>query len=593
MNNIAKLLFGAAVLTLATGCSDDSLKSKGKLDKEGNVFASLTLQLSQSRSATNDNLEDDETRPGQNTNSEDGYEIGKDYENSVGSVLVVLATGDASTNTFNYIAHSVASSQVSQTTPEDNARVVYNVTFRNEDLIEYIASDNGSRKNVYVFAYCNPTDALKQAMEANPGEIFPNGIGTITDKDNAEIWAAKRFLMSNRDLTTSPLPTEEEIIETYNDAEHPFSLGTVYVERVSSRFDFKETTVEGATEANLYPVKELGTENVMANVRLNAMALFNLAKEYYYLPRTGDYSGTEVAGEGYTSYTLANERICGAEISTNWMLSPGTDWKSLPNVDYANMGTHFFYAPGVADTETASGMAFAPTNLSFTTIASLTEDQNYEGWLPADKRQQGYKIWRYATENTLPGVNNQIHATTTGVCFQAFLEATDDDSNLKNAIDAHNNIFALEGTLYGDADMVLAYIKEHPVCSLLDEWLAAGGTVDLEAEQITAPESRGESNLTIYRYDAGLDGYPMYYYYYNRHNDNDRPITMGAMEFATVRNNIYKLAVTNVKYLGHPGDPGDDPDPEDPDDPDESPKTYFTVEIQVLPWVVRVNNIVF
>ena len=68
---------------------------------------------------------------------------------------------------------------------------------------------------------------------------------------------------------------------------------------------------------------------------------------------------------------------------------------------------------------------------------------------------------------------------------------------------------------------------------------------------------------------------------------------MGQMEFAVVRNNVYKLKVNTINEFGHPGDPGDDPDPEKPEDPDESPKTYFQLSVQALPWVVRVNTIDF
>lgn len=68
---------------------------------------------------------------------------------------------------------------------------------------------------------------------------------------------------------------------------------------------------------------------------------------------------------------------------------------------------------------------------------------------------------------------------------------------------------------------------------------------------------------------------------------------MGPMEFAVVRNNVYKLAVTNIKQLGHPRIPENDPDPKDPDDPDESSDIYITLSVEVLPWTVRVNNIEF
>lgn len=99
-------------------------------------------------------------------------------------------------------------------------------------------------------------------------------------------------------------------------------------------------------------------------------------------------------------------------------------------------------------------------------------------------------------------------------------------------------------------------------------------------------------------YETSIDsedgpGYYFYYYYKNRHNDNLDNGTMGAMEFATVRNNVYKLAVTNIASLGHPRIPENDPDKPTPDTPDESDDIYITVTCRVLPWVVRVNNIEF
>ena len=77
---------------------------------------------------------------------------------------------------------------------------------------------------------------------------------------------------------------------------------------------------------------------------------------------------------------------------------------------------------------------------------------------------------------------------------------------------------------------------------------------------------------------------------------------MGIMEFAVVRNNVYKLAVNSINRFGHPTppdpsnpdpDPEPDPDPVDPDDPDESVNYYFNVTVKVLPWTVRINNIEF
>lgn len=88
-------------------------------------------------------------------------------------------------------------------------------------------------------------------------------------------------------------------------------------------------------------------------------------------------------------------------------------------------------------------------------------------------------------------------------------------------------------------------------------------------------------------------GYYCYYYYWNRHNDNGKNGIMGPMEFGVVRNNVYKLAVTHIARLGHPRISQNDPDSPDPGTPDESSNIYITVDAEVVPWTVRVNDIVF
>lgn len=109
------------------------------------------------------------------------------------------------------------------------------------------------------------------------------------------------------------------------------------------------------------------------------------------------------------------------------------------------------------------------------------------------------------------------------------------------------------------------------------------------------------SNFTIYESsfeDTDQEkgegwGYYCYYFYWNRHNDNGLNGKMGPMEFAIVRNNVYKLSVKSIARLGHPRNPDNDPDPFTPDEPDEDPRVYLNVDLKVLPWVVRTNTIEF
>lgn len=125
--------------------------------------------------------------------------------------------------------------------------------------------------------------------------------------------------------------------------------------------------------------------------------------------------------------------------------------------------------------------------------------------------------------------------------------------------------------------------------------------------------------------DYFVGGY-CYYQYWLRHANNNDPNVMGIMEFAIVRNNVYKVTINSVSALGDftsgtkgedPKNPGEeDNDPKNPNpempgtivpnpeptnpivpivptDPDESKETYLNVTIDILPWIVRNNDIDF
>lgn len=128
-----------------------------------------------------------------------------------------------------------------------------------------------------------------------------------------------------------------------------------------------------------------------------------------------------------------------------------------------------------------------------------------------------------------------------------------------------------------------------------DTWNASGRHEGVFLDEFKNAAVNG-SKITIYQSSTDNKdgwGYYCYYYYWNHHNDNGNPGVMGPMELAVVRNNVYKLAVTKISKLGHPRIPENDPDEPKPDTPDEKEDIYLTVDAQVLPWVVRVNDIEF
>lgn len=106
--------------------------------------------------------------------------------------------------------------------------------------------------------------------------------------------------------------------------------------------------------------------------------------------------------------------------------------------------------------------------------------------------------------------------------------------------------------------------------------------------------------------DHGLKCYKdgaAYYKWVIKHWDQTT-VNLGRMEFALVRNNVYYLSVKNILNLGEPWAPSGPEDPEYPTTgpdtpgdpsvkPDETNNAYLQVELKVLPWTIRHNEITF
>lgn len=570
MNKFSKLFLALAASTMMlSSCSSDEPATSIVAPSEGGVYATLTLQLPQGRSTT---LPEDEYTPG--SNSSNGYEEGNDSENNVGAVLVVLTDVN-----YNYITSSLADAHVAT---GNNARPTYNIQFETKELWEH------ENEKVYVFTYCNPTRALRDTFEAlTAGSSIADLEGKITD---ASISTKNGFLMTNALLSDQiTLPSKDQMTQQFNTPSNPFNLGTVKVQRVTARFDFQETTIENY-DKNTYPIfnhnnSDLSTDPAtpdgpVAFVEINGMALLNQAINYYYLPR--------VSANG----TLDNATLCGYENNLNYVVSPGFAEKAGGElkVDWLNANYQF------------TGLA-ATTAIDFTTLdyqpmgQNLGADNDNETWTGTTG---DYFIWNYVSENTIPaydfgGVPSyQRVGCTTGIVFRAQLKAANNGGDLGNVITTGTDvIYGYNGVLYGNLSMLKKAVKANPVSTLADAFMKAFNIVEYSEEAVDAvitDLTQTAGGFALYTPTAGK--YYMYYTYLNRHNDNSNNTLMAPMEFSVVRNNVYKLKVENVLEFGHPGKPGEDPDPEDPNNPDEEPKTYFRVQVKVLPWVVRVNNII-
>lgn len=106
----------------------------------------------------------------------------------------------------------------------------------------------------------------------------------------------------------------------------------------------------------------------------------------------------------------------------------------------------------------------------------------------------------------------------------------------------------------------------------------------------TAIEVREElaKDYNIAYYAGGDFGGKSYYKYWIKHDPLADNSTMGVMEFAIVRNNVYQLQVSGIKDLGDPlpFTPGKD----DPNNPDKNTEIYIVIKLYVRNWVVRSND---
>lgn len=572
--NFKKLLVAALPAMLLASCaSDEPGVNPGGESTKGGLYATIKLDVPGSRSETTET-------PDVNTNSNDGYEIGQPYENNINNVTIVLATLE--NNVYKAQTYGTYTSNSAAPSPtEDN---VYTIQFQ-DTLISELAT-----KEVYIFAYCNTTldeNNFKAGEDLTVMESQMTSAAT-----NQGIWKKGNFMMvnaPNRDIPTYNMPDKNTLLNNYNSPEKALNLGTVDVARAAARFDYKPVN------ENLYDIKDINTGDVVAQVEMVSMAPFNIAKSFYTLPRVsadGSDNGWEICGNEVYN------RVTGVG---NYVVTPNYADK-IANSITSLAGNYYEAFSGLANYEALTMYA------NIKEWYATADNDNDENWTATDK--DGYKIWRYVTENTIPQIDKQRKGITTGVVFKGRLTNPAEGSLMASAMNNHKPIYFYNGTCYGDiANLRRVVANLDPSATMRQkfeqvfagkEYLvftkAADGTRDYRVKDDALKDATPAENNSIFKIIRPNDedgNYYVYYVYYNRHNDNGNSNMMGIMEFATVRNNVYKLSVTKVSDFGHTNDPKDDPDPEKPDQPDETPKTYFQVSCRVLPWIVRINPVEF
>lgn len=504
--------------------------------------------------------------------------------------------------------------------------------------------------NVYVI--CNPLQEMIEVLNkaTRLSTEWLDAKYKIKDDVNSTIWAKKSFLMASHDVAKRKLPATFAAWDNYASENSPFDLcgnnengvdnslnqttNYIDVERAAARFDFKDGSELGN---NTYDLGKTTADKEVMKVQLVRMSLVNLSKEFFFLRHTstdGTLAGAMIGGPEYGRYVVDTD----AEFKK--------DEKLIEHA--AEFPNYVFYPMFNSEGKIDENQRNLWHNHTLDDVLNGAEQDTDDSWNnPKDgKKPYGdYVIWRYAVENTIPAVEDyQRNGISTGVVFKGKLLSGSNTATkhpkLNTAINGtytvpmkdgkvNGYVYTVDGKTYpiiyefqsqiyvGWNDEVMVHAAEYgpgsPLHTAATVAPAGGKSVNELYQALVAAvqendKAKEEAALAAFRagataagftlYQASSDdkfnsGYFFYYYYWNRHNDNDMPATMGPMEFGVVRNNVYKLAVTNIKRLGHPRITPNDPDPVTPDTPDEKGDVYLTVSCQVLPWTVRVNNIEF
>lgn len=498
----------------------------------------------------------------------DGNEAGQDYENKVSTAVAFLFDGNVSVN--GPADTDVIPVYFSTVNTDPQGPDTHYVTATQQADVE-----NG-KYNVIVVA--NPGD---DQWWNTPGLK----LGPLRDKILKTAWRENNGTYSDFLMASADEPTQILVIEN-NPEDHPATT-TVNVERMAARVDYRAE--------NFYPCTD--PTYTGATVKITGATIVNrLTAGSYLLKRVAnDVDGTDLE---YLGYELPLGVDAG--VQTNYVLDPWTALKTQANL----AGTPF----------TVDGLDVAASALYDQETYIPTRSDNPEDWADYckdgdyDATEDDYLRVGYALENTTGKLETSLNYNT-GIVFKAQFspQGVDDYSD-------GNTFFTYNGTIYpsltnmvgqlntqadfatyakdeiakltswgglkdfanslndptGYGDYLTGYADEHssdvftPTANELTWTYYLNNKLGVVEDAQNGPEinqngveTRAKlyesSNELLRTYYKGQ----CYYTWWLRHSNDNNDQTNGVMEYAVVRNNIYKVYVESIYSLG-----GDIPDNE-------------------------------
>ena len=517
--------------SLAAGCAQEDIDTapSGGGGMSASSYVSLSF-ASQQSTPTRSNPNGGETG--------DGLETGQDNENAITSAVAFFYQGDKGVNSDGNTSINAAVSFTvgNYTTPGNGIDRTYTTSPQQVDL------KNGTYNVIVV---------------ANPGADWWTGKSLTLDDVRNHIQTTA-WTASGSDYSDFVMTSAADATLTLNsNPESDPAKATVNVERMAARLDYK-------AEAS-YPCTDPAYSG--ATVEITGAALVNnLTAGSYIIKRVADdVNGTNL------SY-LGNETADENGAATNYVLDPWTASKNgnLYGTWFMNGSSDPNWWAGYVQPGTSETWQRIGYTLENTTAADAAGSDYSTGVVfKATFHPQG--VANYQGGATFFALGTHLFASMEdmmtyvyGADFSQFddkIDACDNWAAVKNfaASLLDNDPSGYKAFLLGqDEAQDLAQVKESLkwsayMLSNCGYSASLNETYKVELDQNGIVTRNALQSYGVRTYEDAT----CYYTWWVRHSNDNNDETKGIMEYAIVRNNIYKLTVNSIYSLGNDV-PGED-----------------------------------
>lgn len=601
------------VCLVQVGCTDEIRSARD--DDGGNVAVENYLRLSISCPAAKVCTRSNPTG-GENG---DGYEPGQDYETRIDDLVLLFYRGTDGVN-------SPAS------TPIDKIMYLDRNAMQGDNCTEPVLVGL-------------PGGWYDLLVIANTGNIRPQlqglTLGEVRDFLQKRAWTISGGKYSRFVMASDGHMDEKVYLCGENTIDNPASA-TVEVERHAARIDYR-------LAGDYYDVDDRIAGEARVTIT-GALIVNKLDAGSFMLKRVIDAAPDGSYGSENTTEYLGLELPEWGDYQTNYVLDPWSYIKTLANVNrhvfdpdnvlgsgqpLSSLYENYFagYGTSVTNWKFAPGMGERVGDwyrIGYTKENAVAKDEQtpYINTGVVFKATYGPKKWLAYdfADGKVVEQNGQDGMPFTFFSFNGIIYSSVEAAMAVFTGSGTNVIrYDFEGKTWGDVGVLADGLKEGDPTGyrrFLDRHLKDKTTTARLTEAEASLLRWNNYMYATFGYSLNTDGIPTvnlngkdtrrllaryglhtyvdgvcYYTHWIRHSNNNDP-SKGIMEFAIVRNNVYKLRILDIYGLGHdiPYEPPFDPEPEDPEDPTppgpDDPENIL-IEVVVKPWGIIPDETIY